>query len=213
MVIDHRDKLFVTNDAATILNELEVQRPAAKLLVLAAKAQQEEIGDGDNLTTSFAGELLQKAEELIRIGLHPSEIISGYMKGTNKTVEILESLVEMGSETMDVRNTEEVASRMKAVVASKQFDQGNILCPLIADACIQVCPKNPTNFNVDNVRVAKLQGGGLRNSMVIQGLVLKSDASGSIKKVEKAKVMSTRFKPVPGDNCTYISLYSPFTPK
>ncbi|KAI3946741.1 hypothetical protein MKW98_003304 [Papaver atlanticum] len=161
MVIDHRDKLFVTNDAATILNELEVQHPAAKLLVLAAKAQQEEIGDGANLTISFAGELLQKAEELIRIGLHPSEIISGYMKGTNKTVEILESL---------------------------QFDQENILCPLIADACIQVCPKNPTNFNVDNVRVAKLQGGGLRNSMVIRGMALKSDASGSIKKVEKAKI-------------------------
>ncbi|XP_026436213.1 T-complex protein 1 subunit theta-like [Papaver somniferum] len=193
-----------------VLTENERIPKRAKLLVLAAKAQQEEIGDGDNLTTSFAGELLQ---ELIRIGLHPSEIISGYMKGTNKTVEILESLVEKGSETMDVRNTEEVASRMKAVVASKQFDQGNILCPLIADACIPVCPKNPTNFNVDNVRVAKLQGGGLRNSMVIQGMVLKSDASGSIKKVEMAKVMSTRFKPVPGDNCTYISLYSPFTPK
>ncbi|KAI3854593.1 hypothetical protein MKX03_005189 [Papaver bracteatum] len=188
MVIDHKDKPFVTNDAATILNELEVQHPAAKLLVLAAKAQQEEIGDGANLTVSFAGELLQKAEELIRIGLHPSEIISGYMKGTNKTVEILESLVEKGSETMDVRNTEEVASRMKAVVASKKFDQENILCPLISDACIQVCPKNPTNFNVDNVRVAKLQGGGLRNSMVIRGMVLKGDASGSIKKVEKAKI-------------------------
>ncbi|RZC69784.1 hypothetical protein C5167_032932 [Papaver somniferum] len=181
MVIDHTDKLFVTNDAATIVNELEVQHPAAKLL--------EEIGDGANLTISFAGELLQKAEELIRIGLHPSEIISGYMKGTNKIVEILESLVEKGSETMDVRNTEEVASRMKAVVASKQFDQENILCPLIADACIQVCPKNPTNFNVDNVRVAKLQGGGLRNSMVIRGMVLKGDASGSIKMVEKAKIV------------------------
>ncbi|GKV20703.1 hypothetical protein SLEP1_g30789 [Rubroshorea leprosula] len=63
MVINHLDKLFVTNDAASIVNALEVQRPAAKILVLAGKAQQEEIGDGDNLTVSFSGELLQNAEE------------------------------------------------------------------------------------------------------------------------------------------------------
>ncbi|KAG2702449.1 hypothetical protein I3760_06G090100 [Carya illinoinensis] len=188
MVINHLDKLFVTNDAATIVNELEVQHPAAKILVLASKAQQEEIGDGANLTISFAGELLQNAEELIRMGLHPSEIISGYTKAINKTVEILEQLVEKGSENIDVRNKDQVIRRMKAAVASKQFGQEDILCSLVADGCIQVCPKNPANFNVDNVRVVKLLGGGLHNSAVVRGMVLKSDAVGSIKQVEKAKV-------------------------
>ncbi|KAM3690516.1 hypothetical protein ACB098_09G130100 [Castanea mollissima] len=188
MVINHLDKLFVTNDAATIVNELEVQHPAAKILVLAGKAQQEEIGDGANLTISFAGELLQNAEELIRMGLHPSEIISGYTKAINMTVETLEELVENGSETMDVRNKDQVLSRIRAAVASKQFGQEDTLCSLVADACIQVCPKNPANFNVDNVRVAKLLGGGLRNSTVVRGMVLKSDAVGSIKYIEKAKV-------------------------
>uniref|UniRef100_A0A0D9W071 CCT-theta n=1 Tax=Leersia perrieri TaxID=77586 RepID=A0A0D9W071_9ORYZ len=188
MVINHLDKLFVTSDAATIVNELEVQHPAAKILVLAARAQQEEIGDGANLTISFAGELLEKAEELIRMGLHPSEIIIGYTKAINKATEILEDLVEKGSENMDVRNKEEVVLRMRSAVASKQFGQEDILCPLIADACMQVCPKNPVNFNVDNVRVAKLLGGGLHNSSVVRGMVLKNDAVGSIKKVEKAKI-------------------------
>lgn len=188
MVINHLDKLFVTNDAATIVNELEVQHPAAKILVLAGKAQQEEIGDGANLTISFAGELLQNAEELIRMGLHPSEIISGYTKAINKTVEILDELVENSSETMDVRNKDQVLSRIRAAVASKQFGQEDILCSLVADACIQVCPKNPANFNVDNVRVAKLLGGGLHNSTVVRGMVLKSDAVGSMKHIEKAKV-------------------------
>lgn len=165
MVINHLDKLFVTNDAATIVNELEIQHPAAKLLVLAAKAQQEEIGDGANLTISFAGELLQNAEELIRMGLHPSEIISGYTKAIIKVgeyqnyclalfnlflsvfdecyrllnvqvVEILEQLVESGSETMDVRNKDEVISRMRAAVASKQFGQEEIICSLVADVII-----------------------------------------------------------------------------
>ncbi|CAI8595262.1 unnamed protein product [Vicia faba] len=188
MVINHLDKLFVTNDAATIVNELEVQHPAAKILVLASKAQQEEIGDGANLVISFAGQLLQGAEELIRTGLHPSEIISGYTKAINKTVEILDELVEEGSESMDVRDKEQVISRMRAAVASKQFGQEDTLCSLIADACIQVCPKNPANFNVDNVRVAKLLGGGLHNSAVVPGMVLRNDAVGTIKHIEKAKV-------------------------
>ncbi|KAK3006735.1 hypothetical protein RJ639_016086 [Escallonia herrerae] len=188
MVINHLDKLFVTNDAATIVNELEVQHPAAKILVLAGKAQQEEIGDGANLTVSFAGELLQNAEELIRMGLHPSEIIIGYTKAINKTIELLEESIEEGSEQMDVKNKDEVISRMRSAVASKQFGQEDFLCPLIADACIQVCPKNPANFNVDNVRVAKLLGGGLHNSTIVRGMVLKSDAVGSIKRMEKAKV-------------------------
>ncbi|KMT12218.1 hypothetical protein BVRB_5g101650 [Beta vulgaris subsp. vulgaris] len=188
LVINHLDKQFITNDAGTIVNELEVQHPAAKLLVLASKAQQEEIGDGANLTISFAGELLRGAEELIRMGLHPSEIIIGYTKGITKAIEILEDLVEEGSDKMDVRNKDEVVSRMKAAVASKQFGQEDVLCSLIADACIQVCPKNPVNFNVDNVRVAKIVGGGLHNSSVVRGMVLKNDAVGSIKRMEKAKV-------------------------
>ncbi|WJX16692.1 T-complex protein 1 subunit theta [Trifolium repens] len=188
MVINHLDKLFVTNDAATIVNELEVQHPAAKILVLAGKAQQEEIGDGANLTISFAGELLHGAEELIRMGLHPSEIISGYTKAIAKTIEILDTLVEEGSDQMDVRNKEQVISRMKAAVASKQFGQEDTICSLVADACIQVCPKNPVNFNVDNIRVAKLVGGGLRNSTVVRGMVLRNDAVGSIKRMENAKV-------------------------
>ncbi|XP_073132946.1 T-complex protein 1 subunit theta [Henckelia pumila] len=188
MVINHLDKLFVTNDAATIVNELEVQHPAAKILVLAGKAQQEEIGDGANLTVSFAGELLQNAEELIRMGLHPSEVIIGYTKAINKTIEVLEELVENGSENMNVREKDEVVLRMKSAVASKQFGLEDRLCPLITDACIQVCPKSPSNFNVDNVRVAKLLGGGLHDSTVVRGIVLKNDAVGTIKRIEKAKV-------------------------
>ncbi|KAL7234189.1 hypothetical protein ACSBR1_017727 [Camellia fascicularis] len=85
----------------------------------------EEIGAGANLTVSFAGELLQNAEELIRMRLHPSEIIIGYTKAINKTVEILDELVEKGSEKMDVRNKDEVIKRMKSVVAKIAIDLVN----------------------------------------------------------------------------------------
>ncbi|TVU12584.1 hypothetical protein EJB05_46235 [Eragrostis curvula] len=201
MVINHLDKLFVTNDAATIVNELEVQHPAAKILVLAARAQQEEIGDGANLTISFAGELLEKAGGAHQDGLAPErdhhwlqqshqhgKLSFFQSRGILLAIQVLEDLIEKGSENMDVRNMEEVVLRMRSAVASKQFGQEDILCPLVADACIQVCPKNPANFNVDNVRVAKLVGGGLHNSSVVRGMVLKNDAVGSIKRVEKAKI-------------------------
>ncbi|KAF9608312.1 hypothetical protein IFM89_008934 [Coptis chinensis] len=138
MVINHSDKLFITNDAGTIVNELEVQHPTTKILVLAGKAQQEEIGDGANLTISFSGELLQNAEELIWSRLHPSEIISGYTKAIAKAIELLDELVEEGSEIMDVRNKDEVVICMKAAVASKQYGQEDILCPLITNVSMVI---------------------------------------------------------------------------
>ncbi|GJS10845.1 T-complex protein 1 subunit theta [Tanacetum coccineum] len=123
------------------LNELVVQYPAAKLLVLAAKEQQKKFGDGANLVVSIAGQHLDGAKELITMGLNPSEIINGYMKASNK-------------------------------------------------ACIKVCPKNPVNFNVDNVRVAKFLGASPGASKTFRGMVLKVDTVvGSIKKIENAKVL------------------------
>ncbi|CAM6086762.1 unnamed protein product [Calypogeia fissa] len=188
MIINHLEKLFVTTDAGTMINELEVQHPAAKLLVLAARAQQEEVGDGVNFVVSFAGELLQGAEELIRNGLHPSEIIAGYAKALTHSLEFLEQIVELGTADADVRDKEAVLKRMSPVVASKVYGQEGALCKLVAEACIQVCPKIPLNFNVDNVRVAKLLGGGVGDSSVVAGMVLKADAVGSIKHVYNAKI-------------------------
>ncbi|GKE31232.1 T-complex protein 1 subunit theta, partial [Tanacetum coccineum] len=164
--------------------------PAAKLLVLAAKEQQKKFGDGANLVVSIARQHLDGAKELITMGLNPSEIINGYMKASNKLEEILGALVEEGSETMDVSNKDQVILRMKAPVSSKLYDMEDILCPLIADACIKVCPKNPVNFNVDNVRVAKFLGASPGASKTFRGMVLKVDTVvGSIKKIENAKVL------------------------
>jgi T-complex protein 1 subunit theta len=138
---------------------------------------------------SFAGELLGGAEQLIRTGLHPSEIVAGYAKASVTCLQILASeLVMPGSDTMDVREQEQVVHRMKSPVASKQYGQESILCPLIADACIQVCPKNPANFNVDNVRVVKILGGGIHDCQVVRGMVLKSESVGTIKVGRNAKV-------------------------
>jgi len=88
-VINHLGKLFVTTDAATIIRELEVVHPAAKLLVMASQAQEQEMGDGTNLVLILAGELLKKAESLLVMGLHPSDVIQGYELAGAKAQEIL----------------------------------------------------------------------------------------------------------------------------
>lgn len=79
MIVSHLNKLFVTSDAATIVRELEVIHPAAKMVVMASQAQEREVGDGTGFVVAFAGELLDQAEKLMRMGLHTAEIVQGMM--------------------------------------------------------------------------------------------------------------------------------------
>lgn len=188
MVVNHLDKLFVTSDASTIINEMEVQHPAAKLVVFASQAQEQEIGDGSNFVITFAGELLANAEGLLRDGLHTSEVADGYTKAAAKALDVIDSLVIPGSETLDVRDVKAVARRIRGSVSAKQYGLEDVLCPLIAKACVDVCPKNPASFNVDNVRVVKIPGGGVSDSAVVRGMVLKRDTEGTVKRVVNAKV-------------------------
>ena len=90
IVINHLAKMTLTSDAATILRELDVVHPAAKLLVMASQQQEAEMGDATNMVIIFAGELLKKAEELIRMGLKTSDIVSGYEKAQNYALKCLE---------------------------------------------------------------------------------------------------------------------------
>jgi len=186
MVINHLDKLFVTNDAATIIKELDVIHPAAKIAVIASEMQEQEIGDGTNFTIVFTGELLQNAETLIRKGLHPSEIVTGYLKAQEKALQILEELSVAKVE--DLTNVEEVTKFIKTAISSKQYGYEDMLAPIIAKACIQILPKNPKAFNVDSVRVAKILGGGVLDTKVLKGHVLARDTEGTIKHVTNAKI-------------------------
>jgi T-complex protein 1 subunit theta len=117
MVINHLDKLFVTSDAATIIREVEVNHPAAKMIAMAAKMQESEAGDGTNFVISFAGELMNQAESLLKMGLHPSEILIGYEKASKKCLELLEDLTCYKLE--NIRDREEVKKCIKTAIASK----------------------------------------------------------------------------------------------
>uniref|UniRef100_A0AAX7TEL3 T-complex protein 1 subunit theta n=1 Tax=Astatotilapia calliptera TaxID=8154 RepID=A0AAX7TEL3_ASTCA len=153
MVINHLEKLFVTNDAATILRELEVQHPAAKMIVMASHMQEQEVGDGTNFVLVFAGALLELAEELLRMGLSVSEVIEGYEKACKKTLEILSDCV--CSSAKNLHDINEAKSLIRTAVMSKQYGNEDFLANLIAEACVSIFPETG-NFNVDNVRVCKI---------------------------------------------------------
>lgn len=185
MVINHLDKLFVTNDAATMLHELEVAHPAAKMLVFASQMQEQEMGDGTNWVLIFAGALLNSAEELLKMGLSPAEVVEGYDMACKKALEILPELV---SYTMkDLRDLNEVIKVLRPVICSKQYGNEDFLSELIAKACLSVYPVNGA-FNVDNVRVQKIMGCGIFSSEIVNGMVFKRNVEGDVTKAVDAKI-------------------------
>lgn len=185
MVINHIEKLFVTNDAATIMREIEVQHPAAKLLIMASDMQEKEVGDGTNFVIIFGGQLLQNAAELLGMGLSPVEIIDGYNIALQKAQEILPKLVSM--EVKDLTDVNSVRLALKSCFSSKQLGNEEFLSDLVGNACIKALKDNST-FNVDNVRVCKILGSGVLNSTVMKGMVLKREVEGTVNRVAKAKI-------------------------
>ncbi|KAG0123922.1 chaperonin Cpn60/TCP-1 family [Tuber indicum] len=186
IVINHLQKMILTSDAATILRELEVVHPAAKLVVMASQQQEAEMGDATNLVIVLAGEFMKMAEGLIRIGLHPSEIVNGYEKAQEFALKTLEELVV--DRIADIKSETELTKAIRTVIASKQYGNEDLLAPLVAQAVLAVLPKNPINFNVDNIRVVKIMGSSLPQSRVVKGMVFPREPEGTIKKALKAKV-------------------------
>jgi len=185
MVINHLEKLFVTNDAATIIRELEVEHPAAKLMILGSQMQENEIGDATNFVIIFCGALLRASEELLRMGLKPTEVAEGYEMALNKALDILETLTCY--EVKNTKDEETVKKAMRTAVMSKQYGNEDFLSDLISKACISIMPEK-TTFNVDNVRVCKILGSGLHTSQVVQGMVFRRTAEGNVTKKDNCKV-------------------------
>eukprot|EP00295_Goniomonas_pacifica_P018029 CAMPEP_0175848062 /NCGR_PEP_ID=MMETSP0107_2-20121207/23709_1 /TAXON_ID=195067 ORGANISM="Goniomonas pacifica, Strain CCMP1869" /NCGR_SAMPLE_ID=MMETSP0107_2 /ASSEMBLY_ACC=CAM_ASM_000203 /LENGTH=545 /DNA_ID=CAMNT_0017162965 /DNA_START=19 /DNA_END=1656 /DNA_ORIENTATION=- len=186
LIKNHLEKIFVTNDAATILKEMEVVHPAAKLVGLAASMQENEAGDATNLVVVFAGELLAHAESLITKGLHSADIIGGYIIAGHEALRVLDELAV--KTVSNVRDTTDVTNALKPVIASHQYGLEDFMSGLVAKACIDVCPSNPKFFNTDNVRVTKIIGSTVTESTVVNGFVLARDSEGVIKHATGCKV-------------------------
>ncbi|CAM0142940.1 T-complex protein 1 subunit theta [Umbelopsis sp. WA50703] len=186
MIVNHLEKLFVTNDAATIIRELEVVHPAAKLLVMASQQQESEVGDATNFVLVFAGELLEKAAYLLRMGLHPSEVVQGYELARDKALAILEELTI--NKAASLTDANELKKAVKSAISSKQYGYEDLLSDYVIECALNVMPKNPKDFNVDNIRVVKIMGSSVYESKVVRGMVFGREPEGSIQNVTKAKV-------------------------
>jgi thermosome len=189
MLIDSLGDITITSDGATVLDEIDVQHPAAKMIIEVAKTQDDEVGDGTTTAVIFAGELLAKAEELLDEKIHPSLIISGYQKAAEKALEVLAKAsidVDMDDhETlMKLSNT---SIRSKIVSSEREH-----LSKIVIDAIKQIMEEHDgqVNADVDNVQIVKKEGQGLEQTQLIRGLIIDKEAvhAGMPKKIMEAKI-------------------------
>ncbi|CAJ1432454.1 unnamed protein product [Effrenium voratum] len=186
LIVNHLGKHFVTSDTNTIVTEMEVMHPAAKLVVMAAKSQEQESGDGTNFCVSLGGELLLRAEELLKEGIHANDVYKGYELARDKALELLDQQVVWSCE--DLRSVEQLTKCVQTAISSKQLGCEGPLAKLVAEACARVMPPTPSRFDVDNVRVTKVQGGNLNSSFVVEGMAIARRSSGVETHKEKTKV-------------------------
>ena len=189
MLVDGFGDVTITNDGATILDEMEVQHPAAKMMVEVAKTQDDEVGDGTTTSVVVAGELLKKAEELLDQGIHPTVIVDGYREASSRALEVLNQIaikIEPNDKAL-LRKVAEVSLASKILAEDKEA-----MAELAVNAILQVAEKTPDGYKVDidDVKVEKKPGESLTDTSLIKGIVLDKEIvhPGMPKRVEDAKI-------------------------
>ena len=178
MLVTSFGDVAITNDGATIMKELDVQHPAAKMLVEVAKAQDNEVGDGTTTAVVLAGELLAKAEGLLDRNVHPTVIIEGFKKASDKAQEVLEKIA------IPVRISDDKTLREVAItsLASKAVNVAeNHFAKLIVDAVKQVAEKVDGKYkaDIDLIKVVKKHGKSLEETELVKGMVIDKEVASS----------------------------------
>jgi len=189
MLVDTMGDVTVTNDGATILKEMDVQHPAAKMMVQISKSVDNEVGDGTTTAVVLSAAFLKEAEELINMGLHPTVILDGYRKGQSKALEILDEIalpVTLNDEE-NLRRIATTSMRSKLVAGSAEF-----LANLALKAVKQIAEKvdGALKADINYIKVDKKQGGAIGDTQLINGLVLDKEVvhPGMPKIIEDAKI-------------------------
>ena len=191
MLVDSLGDVTITNDGATILKEIDVQHPAAKMMVEISKATDNEVGDGTTSVVILAGALIEKAEDLITKDVHPTIIVDGYRKSATKAIEILNNIAQK----IDPNDKEQLIriarTSMQTKLISKEADA---VAQIVVNSVLQVSEQNPDGngfrVDLDDIKVEKKAGGSLADTKLIKGIVLDKEVvhGGMPKRVEKAKI-------------------------
>lgn len=189
MLVDGLGDVTITNDGATILKEIDVQHPAAKMMVEISKATDNEVGDGTSSVVVLAGALIEKAEELINKDVHPTIIVDGYRKSALKSIEIFNQIAQK----IDGGNKAELMKVAKTSMQTKLVSkESSELSEVVVNAALQVSEPRESGYlvDIDDVKVEKKAGGSLRDTKLIKGIVLDKEVvhGGMPKRVEKAKI-------------------------
>jgi len=189
MLVDSFGDVTITSDGRTVLDEMDIQHPAAKMMVEVAKTQDNEVGDGTTTAVIITGELLDKAEDLIEKNVHPTVIIDGYRKAADKALETLEK-ISIPIKPTSRKIIEKVATTSmasKLVAENKEY-----LAKIASSGVLQVAERVGDQFKVDidDVKVEKKAGEAVIDTKLINGIVLDKEVvhSGMPKRVEKAKI-------------------------
>ncbi len=190
MLVDNFGDVTITNDGRTILDEMDIQHPAAKMLVEVAKTQDKEAGDGTTSSVIVAGELLNRAEELIDKNIHPTIIIEGYKLAAEKALEVLDKIalpVDLKSSDY-LKKVAVTAMGSKIVAEYKEY-----LADITVKAMLAVAEKQADGTfkaDVDDVKVEKKTGESLAETSLINGIVLDKEIvhSGMPKRIQNAKI-------------------------
>ena len=189
MLVDPIGDVTITNDGATILKEIDVQHPAAKMMVEIAKTTDNEVGDGTTSSVVVAGALLEKAEQLLNKDVHSSVIVEGYQAASDKTLELLSQIAK--SILPDDRNS--LLKIAKTSMESKLIsDDSDLISKIVVDAILKIAIKKEQKYTVDldNIKVEKKAGSSIQDTTLIKGIVLDKEIvhSGMPTKIEKARI-------------------------
>lgn len=189
MLVDSLGDVTITNDGATILKEIDVQHPAAKMLVEISKTTDNEVGDGTTSAVVLAGALLENAESLLNQDVHPTIIVDGYRKAAKKAKQFLEEIADKVSANDKTILSKIAKTSMQTKLVRKDSDQ---LSDLIVTAVLAVAEREGEKYvvDIDDIKVEKKAGGSIRDSNLIQGIVLDKEIvhGGMPKKVADAKI-------------------------
>ena len=189
MLVDSFGDVTITSDGRTILDEMDIEHPAAKMMVEVAKTQDEEVGDGTTTAVVLAGELLNKAEDMIEKNVHPTLIIDGYRKAAEKALETLDKIAI----TVDPLDREMLKKVAKVSLASKLVSENKEpLADVVVSAVLHVARKVGDRYRVDldDIMVEKKPGESLADTRLIEGIVIDKEVvhPGMPKRVEDAKI-------------------------
>jgi len=189
MLVDSLGDVTITNDGATILKEIDVQHPAAKMIVEISKTVDNEVGDGTTSSVVFGGTLLARAEDLLKKDVHSSIIVDGFQAAADKTLEIYSEL----SKKIKPDDRESLLKIATTSMQSKLISEDSgVLSKIVVDSILSIATKKDDEYTVDleNIKVEKKTGGSITDTQIIKGIVLDKEIvhSGMPTKIEKAKI-------------------------